>query len=322
MEYGTIPGIDKPISRLVQGTVMINTDRLEESFELLDGVFAQGCTTFDTASSYAGGECDRTLGRWINERGLEDKVVILGKGAHHNQDRERVTPFDITSDLFDSLARLKVDKIDLYVLHRDNLSLPVDPIVEILNEHHDAGRIGEFGGSNWSVPRIQEANEYADKHGLKLFAVSSPNFSLAVQIKPPWLNCVSISSPERASERAWYEEQSFPLFTWSSLAGGFFSGRITRNNMDSFEEYLDKLCVEVYCSDENFERLDRVQILAEEKRLSIPQIATAYVMSVPLNIFALVGCRTVDEYKANNEAISQKLTPEEIAWLELKSDSR
>ncbi|MBV7331005.1 aldo/keto reductase [Chloroflexi bacterium TSY] len=133
---------------------------------------------------------------------------------------------------------------------------------------------------------------------------------------------MDLLSPERASERTWYEEQNFPLFTWSSLAGGFFSGRITRNNVDSFEEYLDKLCVEVYCSEENFERLDRVQILAEEKGLSIPQIATAYVMSVPLNIFALVGCRTADEYKANDEAMSRKLTPEEIAWLELKSDSR
>ncbi|MBV7331006.1 aldo/keto reductase [Chloroflexi bacterium TSY] len=252
MEYGTIPGIDKPISRLVQGAVMISTDRLEESFELLDGVFAQGCTTFDTASSYAGGECDRTLGRWINERGIEDKVVILGKGAHHNRDRERVTPFDITSDLFDSLARLKVDKIDLYVLHRDNLSLPVGPIVEILNEHHDAGRIGEFGGSNWSAARIQEANEYADKHGLKPFAVSSPNFSLAVQIKPPWLNCVSISSPSRSKFGVFGDFQSRLQGFWSHL----FRFRLQKTtyfiseNRPNLTQKLDidrQICIYVNC---------------------------------------------------------------------------
>ena len=80
-------------------------------------MFAQGCTTFDTAHGYGEGACERAFGRWLEKRGLRDQVVILGKGAHHNQDRKRVTPFDIEADLHDSLARLRVDSIDLYVLH-------------------------------------------------------------------------------------------------------------------------------------------------------------------------------------------------------------
>ena len=55
-------------------------------------------------------------------------MVIISKGAHHNQDRKRLTPFDITSDLYDSLARLKTDYIDIYLLHRDNPEVPVGPI--------------------------------------------------------------------------------------------------------------------------------------------------------------------------------------------------
>ena len=62
--------------------------------------------------------------------------------------------------------------------------------------------------------------------------------------------------------------------------------------------------------------------MAAERGLTIPQIATAYVMSYPLNIFALVGCATPAEYKANMEALSLKLTPTELAWLDLRSDSR
>ena len=72
---------------------------------------------------------------------------------------------------------------------------------------------------------------------------------------------------------------------------------------------------------DNFRRLDRVQELANEKGLSVPQIATAYVLSVPLNIFALVGCNNASEYAANVAASETKLTPQEIAWLELRSDS-
>lgn len=301
---------------------MLRSSRLEESFALLDGVYEQGGTTFDTAHVYHNGDCERVLGRWIRERGLRDKVVVIAKGAHHSQDRQRVTPFDITADIHDSLARQKTDHFDLYLLHRDDPSVPVGPIVEVLNEHKRAGKINLFGGSNWSVARIQEANAYAEANGLEGFAASSPNFSLAVQAKPPWPNCISISGEQGEAERAWYQANQMPLFTWSSLAGGFFSGRFNRNNLDSFTETLDTLAVETYCFEENFRRLDRVQVLAEEKGMSIPQIATAYVLSVPLNIFALVGCNNASEFAANVAASTLKLTPQEIAWLELRSDTR
>jgi aryl-alcohol dehydrogenase-like predicted oxidoreductase len=322
MQYGHVAGIDKPISRLVQGTVMVNSRELERSFALLDAVFEKGCNTFDTAHGYGGGDNERTVGRWINERSIRDQVVILGKGAHHNQDRQRVTPFDITSDLFDSLARFQTDHIDLYVLHRDDPNVPAGPIVEILNEHRAAGRIHAFGGSNWTHQRIQEANEYAEARGLIPFVASSPNFSLATQFQEPWPNCISISGPQGKEARCWYQQQGMALFTWSSLAGGFFSGRFNRDNLDSFESGLDRLCVTSYCYEENFQRLDRVRILAEEKGLSVPQVALAYVMSQPLNIFALVGSRSEEEFQSNLEASTLRLTPGEIAWLELRQEDR
>ena len=171
MQYGKVPGIDKPVSRLAQGTVMVKSEDAEKGFALLDAILELGCTTFDTAHVYGGGDNERTVGRWIRERGIEDKVVIIGKGAHLSEDRKRVTPFDISSDLHDSLARFKIDTIDLYLLHRDDPSVPVGPIVELLNEHLKAGKIRAFGGSNWSHDRVADANAYADAHGLVGFAV-------------------------------------------------------------------------------------------------------------------------------------------------------
>lgn len=322
MQYGNIPGVDKPISRLAQGTMMIGSDHLEQSFELLDAIHALGCNTFDTAHVYGSGDVERTFGRWMKERGNRNELVIIGKGAHHNQDRNRVTPFDIMADIHDSLARLQVDSIDLYLLHRDDPTQPVEPIVDVLNEEKEAGRIDAFGGSNWTVSRIQEANAYAEANGLIGFAASSPNFSLAKQVQPPWPGCVSIGGPAGQGERAWYEANQFPLFTWSSLAGGFFSGRFGREKMLVKEEYFDRLAVDSYGVEENFTRLDRVKILAEEKNLSIPQVAMAYVMNAPMNIFALVGCRTANEFQANLEACTVQLTQREMAWLELRSDER
>ena len=107
--------IAKPVARLVQGTVMISGADPEREFELLDAVFALGGNTFDTAHVYGNGANERAFGRWVRERGLRDQVVILAKGAHHNADRRRVTPFDISADLYDTLARFQVDAVDLYV---------------------------------------------------------------------------------------------------------------------------------------------------------------------------------------------------------------
>ena len=322
MKYGKIPGIDKRISRIVHGTIAASGKELEKSFAVLDSALEHGITTFDTAHVYGSGDNERTVGRWVNERGVREDIVIIGKGAHHNSDRQRVTPWDITSDIHDSLARFQFDYIDLYILHRDDPSKPVGPIIETLNEHLAAGRIRAIGGSNWTHQRFQEANEYAQAHVLTPFIASSPNFSLAEQIKEPWANCISISGPAGAEARDWYTREGIALFTWSSLAGGFFSGRFKRDNLDQFEKYSDKLVVDCYCSEDNFRRLDRAQELADAKGLTVAQIALAYVLNQPANIFALCAGANDQEIRANVEAGEVTLTPLELAWLDLKSDAR
>jgi aryl-alcohol dehydrogenase-like predicted oxidoreductase len=317
MKYGSIPDIDKPISRLVQGTVALDPADLDAGFALLDSVFEQGCTAIDTAHVY-GADREIAIGKWIKERGIREKIVILAKGAHHNNVRNRVTPFDIAADLHDSLARFQTDYFDLYVLHRDDPAAPIGPIVEELNKWKKDGKIRAFGGSNWSWERIREANAYAAQHGLTGFEVSSPNFSLADQIKPPWPGCITISGHSNAAARELYHKAQIPLFCWSSLAGGFFSGRIDRNNLHEFPGGLMKLAVECYASEPNFTRLDRAKEIAREKNATVPQIALSWVMSQPLNIFALVGCQNGDEFKQNAEALGIALTKGELDYLDLK----
>lgn len=323
MRYGRVTGVDKEVSRLVLGTDYMATKELEKNFSMLDAAFEKGCNTLDTAHGYGGGDGERVIGRWMHERGNRDKVVILTKGAHHNADRKRVTPFDITSDLHDSLARLKTDYIDIYLLHRDDPSVPVGPIVEILNEHLECGKIKSFGGSNWHHSRIQEANEYAERHGLVPFVASSPHYSLAEQVQDPWgQGCVAISGPKEQEARQWYKKTQIPIFPYSSLARGFFSGRISRNNFDDKKSILDRACLTAYCHEQNFDRLDRVEILAKEKGMTVPQIAMAYLMNQPLNVFPIVGAATPQELEENIIAARMKLSKEELDWLDLRRDNR
>ncbi len=324
MEYGRIANVDKPVSRLVQGTIMLSTAEEEYSFDLLDQVYEAGINTFDCGHLYGGGDCERALGRWIEDRGLRKEVVILTKCCHMSADRERVTPYDISSDLHDSLARLRTDYIDLYLLHRDDIRVPVRPIVDRLNHYIGTGNLGVIGGSNWTHERIERANLYAATSGQQPFTVSSPNFSLAEQAEAPWRGCISISGKDGGAARSWYQENQMPLFTWSSIANGFFSGRVNRENYDGLVEQglFDESAVRAYCTDDNFERLDRAGQLAAEKDLSVPQVALAYVLRQPLNIHALVGARNGDEIRSNLQALQTPLSNEEMAWLNLQRSER
>ncbi len=315
MQYGSIPGVAKPVSRLAQGTATFFSD------ELLDMAMEHGFTMFDTAHVY-GEKTSRGFGQWMKSRGNRDRVVILAKGAHP-YGRNRVTPEDIAADLEATLEWMQVDSVDLFVLHRDDPAVPVGPIVEALNAHQRAGRIGAFGGSNWSSARIQEANDYAQAHGLTPFAVSSPNYSLAEQVEEPWDDCLSISGPQGAEARHSYSQTGLALLTWSSLAGGFFSDRYHRDNLESFakDDYFAQLCIKCYCYEANFQRLDRARELAGQKNLTVAQVALAFVMSQPMNIFALVSCADRAQFGANVAALDVKLTPQELLYLDLKADA-
>ena len=135
MKYGSIPGVTKPVSRLVQGTAntVFDPSKPDQAFALLDMAMEYGINTFDTAHVYGEGN-ETMLGNWIRERGVRDQVVILAKGAHPYGGHNRVTPEDIEADLTESLRRQKSDYFDLYVLHRDDPAVPVGPIVEALEQ--------------------------------------------------------------------------------------------------------------------------------------------------------------------------------------------
>ena len=319
MKYHQITGIDKPVSRLIQGTVYFTEANKDEAFALYDAVFEQGCNTFDTAHIYVGGECERVLGDWIRTRNIRDEVVILDKGAHPIDDRQRVTADDISSDIYESLERLGVEHIDLYILHRDDPSQPVAGIMDCLYEHHQAGRISAIGGSNWSHQRIKEANDYARKNDLLPFVASNPQFSLAEMVKPTWEDCISIGHDKDA--QAWYQNNDMALFTWSSLAGGFMAGRFSRDNLDSFDDYFAGVNINAYAYEDNFRRLDRAKDLAQEKSISLPQLALAYVLNQALNIFALIGSMTPEQFTDNASALDIHLSDNELAWLNLEQDT-
>ncbi len=300
---GRIEGVDIPVSRLILGCDHQLT--MPYAAAMFDDFFERGGNAFDTAYIYGGGLQEQLLGRWIEQRGLRAQTAVMVKGAHTPLCR----PDFLSSQLLESLDRLKIGYADMYLMHRDNLDVPVGEFVDVLNEHHRAGRIKSFGGSNWSLERLQEANAYAEKKGLQKFGLVSNNFSLARMVSPVWHGCVSAKDPDF---KQWLEKTRTPLLCWSSQARGFFTERAGRAKLGDAE------LVRCWYGDDNFQRRDRAIELAAKKGVQPIHIALAYVLAQTFPTFALVGPRLISETASSCAALSVSLTPEELKWLDLE----
>lgn len=303
MKYGTVSPIEKPISRLVMGVIPLPHHDLGLAFALLDAYRELGGNIIDNSYSYGSGFAN-VMKAYYEARG-EDALLRFDKGNHHvsNDDAgRRVTKEHVDNDLRGNLERQGVSYSDFYVLHRDDPRVPAGQVVEWLNEHKAEGRVKAFGGSNWHHTRIAEANAYAEKHGLQGFSVASPNLSLATANEPMWWEALSISADQEA--RDYYAKAPVALFSWSSGGGGWFA-RIDSPDVQR-----------VYNNQVNIARRERLEQLASDKGITPTQLALAWTLNHPGNIFALIGPRTVEQVEDNMKAVDVELTSQEHQFLE------
>ena len=301
MKYGRIEGVDKDVSRVVMG--VISQDGMEP---VLDDFFQSGGNSFDTAYIYGGGGCERMLGQWVADRDIREQVVILDKGAH----TPHCTPQDLSAQIAEGLQRLQTDYIDIYMMHRDDPDVPVGEFMDVFHRHQSAGHIRAFGGSNWTLQRVQAANEYARSAGRPGFAAVSNHLSLARMIEAPWAGCLAASDD---AWRQWLTRTQTPLMAWSSQAQGFVAGRADPNDRSNAD------LVRCWYSDDNFQRLDRAGQLAEKLGVPLVAVALAYVLCQPFPAFPLIGPQKPEETRTSLQALNVELSPDQLAWLNLET---
>ena len=317
LAQGRIAHLDKPVSRLVMGCD--NQPSMSHASAMWDDYIEQGGNCFDTAYIYGDGAMETLLGHWHQQRGVRDQIVIIGKGAHSPDN----FPECISPQLDTSLARLQSDYVDIYFLHRDNPDVPVSAFVDALNDEVKRGRIRAFGGSNWTLERVQAANDYARANGLQGFSAVSNNFSLALMREPIWPGTVASST---APYMQYLTDNQLALMPWSSQARGFFTpwadqviaaAAAENPAITSVQPTVEEL-QRVWFSEENFQRRERARLLAERHGVEMINIALAYVLCQPFPTFALIGPRVLQETANCVQSLQIHLTAEEIAYLELR----
>ena len=305
-----IPGIDKELSRVVFGCD--NQSDTNHAYAMFDHFYKKGGNVFDTAYIYNEGKSDFYLGSWIESRSLREEVVVLGKGAHTPD----CLPEKIRPQLEETLTRMSTSYLDIYCLHRDNESLPVEGFIDTLNELRDEGLIKVLGASNWTLDRFKEANEYALSVNKEPFSVLSNNFSLAQMNNPVWPGCFSCSEDDYVE---YLKQNQIAIFPWSSQARGFFLDKQEFTGVSHVADPNQEEQVRVWGSDENIERRKRCFELASKKSVDPIQMALAFDLHHEFPSFPLIGPRNFFETENSLQAVQIDLTEKEISWLNLKS---
>ncbi len=312
-----IPGMKRP-SRVCLGTAPFGTGiERDAAFAVMDAFFEGGGNFIDTAHVYGAwapdgaGASERTVGEWLRVRGVRDETVVGTKGAHPplgDMSVGRCRPEDVEQDLAESLERLGTDRVDVYWLHRDDPRVPAGEIIDGLARFARQGRIRCYGASNWRPERIEEAQEWAEAHGVAPFVASQAAWSLA-DSRPGGGGTAIVDEPFQR----WHCATGLTAVPYSSQGRGYFSeanaawARAGFPGKPPTTPGLD--------SPVNRARLARATELAGRKGCTANQVALAYLMAQPFPVYPIIGTSTPDHAVEALGATAVSLSEEERDWL-------
>ena len=308
MLFGKIKGLNKKVSKLILGND--SQRKYSKAIKLWDYWFNNGGNTFDNSMYYKEGTLEVFLGNWIKSRGIEKEIVVISKAGN-----EQSQPKDIPNFIKETLDRLKLQSLDIFILHHDNESIPPGEFIDVLNEQVNAGLIKSFGASNWKKERFSESIEWSKNNNKIPFAILNNNLSLAKMEHPMWGDCVSSNVKDYLNFLSKIKQTHF---SWSSQARGFFieDSLFKKILRRKFHTYL-KNC---FFSKENFERKRRAKKLSKTYNCSVNDIALAWVLNQNFPSFAIIGPKKINQLNFSLNSIKIKLKEDEIKWLNLKDN--
>jgi aryl-alcohol dehydrogenase-like predicted oxidoreductase len=282
------------------------------SFALLDAFVDGGFDFIDTADAYSrwvpghkGGESEAIIGRWMNQRGNRDKVIIATKVGADMGSGRTMAPAYVRQAIDDSLKRLQTDRIDLYQTHWDDPETPLEEVLSIYSDLIKAGKVRVIGASNYSAARLKEALDISARKGLPRYESLQPQYNLV--------------------ERKDYEAELGPLcrkeqigvIPYYSLASGFLTGKY-RSKSDAGKSPRGSGATK-YLDDRGLRVLAALDEVASAHRASVAQVALAWLLAKPELTAPIASATSLPQLEELLGAVRLELSQEDVARLDAAS---
>jgi aryl-alcohol dehydrogenase-like predicted oxidoreductase len=293
MELRTLGRTGVKVSPLCLGAMMFgawgNTDH-DDSVKIIHRALDAGINFIDTADVYSQGESEMIVGKALVT--IDRSRVVLATKVHGAMGDDPNARGNsrrwILAECENSLRRLGVDYIDLYQIHRPDDTVDVDETLGALTDLVTAGKIRYFGSSTFPAEQIVEAQWASERHGYGRFVTEQPPYSILV----------------RGIERDVLpvaQEYGIGVLPWSPLAGGWLAGNFGdgKENKSRRSAMLPaRYDLSVPANQQKLEIVNELTKLADESKLSLIELAVAFVLEHPAISSAIIGPRTMDQLES------------------------
>lgn len=266
-----------------------------------------GINFIDTANVYSEGLSEEMTGRAIRNLGLKrDDLVIATKvrgkmGEGPNQ--IGLSRKHIFQQVDESLQRLNIDYIDLYQIHGYDPQTPLEETIRALDDLVKSGKVRYIGCSNVAAWQLMKALAYSTYHQFAKFVSLQAYYTIAGRDLErelvPLLN-----------------DQQVGLMVWSPLAGGLLSGKYGRNQQGPEDSRRTTFDFPPVNKEKAFDILDVMHPIAEQKGISVAQLALAWLLHQPVVTSVIIGAKKPEQLEDNLKAVDVKLNEDELKKLD------
>ena len=300
MKYVEFGAEKNQASEIIIGLMRIGEMSTKEVAALIDAGLEAGINFLDTADIYAGGKSEEILGKVFSENpNLREKVILQSKcGIRIDED---FTWFDfskkyILAAVEGSLKRLQTDYLDCLLLHRPDALMEPEEIAEAFAELYKAGKVKNFGVSNFNPMMMAMLNEFVEfplvTNQVQLSVAHTPMIDAGFQVNMHWDG----AAMRDGGILEYCHLNNIVIQTWSSLQYGYFEG--------------------VFLGSEKYPKLNAVlNRIAKEKDVTPAAVALAWILKYPAKMQAVIGTTKPARVKESAAAADIELTKKE--WYEI-----
>jgi aryl-alcohol dehydrogenase-like predicted oxidoreductase len=285
MEYRSLGRTGVMVSPLCLGAMNFGGPTNEpDSMVILYRAIEGGINFIDTANVYNAGESERIVGRFLQESGKRDQIVLatkvfsrMGSGVNDGG----ASRYHILKSCEDSLRRLQTDRIDLYQLHRPPNTIPQDEVLRAFDDLIAAGKVLYIGCSTFPAWMVMEALAISEKFGFNRYVSEQPPYNFL----------------DRRIENELVplcQKYGLAILPWSPLAGGILAGRYKQ--VAEFPEGSRATRMDIFrarITQRALDATDKVAVMAQERGMTLTQLALLWCKDQPGITAPIVGPRTL-----------------------------